>query len=239
MKKIMIFLAAWKRPEITEICFMGIERMRDNRMFDVDAMAVISEPSMIDLCYKYGIKWCMHENLPLGKKKNYGLTQAMTHQFDYLLEIGSDDLVKNDIFELYAPHFDAGKDVIGLSEFVMMNSVDGECRKWSHDTGAFGVGRAISRRALDGMKLDEGYKLWDDTINRGLDNNSNFRLAIAGFLGIRVHSDEPVAIDIKSDENIHRYDFTPGGAPYDHGKAISGLSYAEKCALKSLSHVAV
>lgn len=216
---------------------MGIERLRNNDLHEVDAVAVISEASMMELCEKYRVKWCMHENLPLGKKKNYGLTYAMRFDFDYLLEIGSDDLIKNSIFDVYAPWW-GKKDVLGLTDFVMMNSEDGECRKWHHDRGAFGVGRAISRVALESMKTLDGYKLWDDKINRGLDNNSNFKLAFNGFLEARVHATEPVAIDIKSDENINRYDFTPGGDPYDYAKAISGLSYAELCALKSL-HVTV
>ena len=82
--KLLLFLAVWQRPVITEICFMGLERLRKN--FNVDAFAVISEDSMKPLCKKYSIDYCMHENLPLGSKKNYGLTQAMKKDFDFLVD---------------------------------------------------------------------------------------------------------------------------------------------------------
>ena len=79
--RLMIFLAVWKRPEITEICFMGINRLRKSGLFPIEAMAVISEESMKPLCKKYGIDYVMYKNEPLGEKKNYGLREAMKKDF--------------------------------------------------------------------------------------------------------------------------------------------------------------
>ena len=125
--KLMFFLAAWRRPEITEICFLGIKRLKAQQVHDIQCVAVISEASMIPMCKAYGIEWCIHENLPLGRKKNYGLTYAMRFDFDYMIEIGSDDILKNDFLRVYDPWF-GKRDIIGLSKFVMMNSETGECR---------------------------------------------------------------------------------------------------------------
>lgn len=215
---------------------MGIDRLRELGIHEIDCVCVISEESMIPLCEKYGVKWCMHQNLPLGRKKNYGLTHAMCFDFEYLIELGSDDILKDEFLEAYS-HSWFKYHVISLQEMVMLNSENGECRKWT--TGGIGVGRAISRIALESVKEFDGYKLWSDGINRGLDNDSTFRLARNGFLEKRVSLPEPVAIDIKSEVNIHQYDFTPGGVPYDYTKAISGLSYAELCALKDMQRVTV
>lgn len=231
--KLMFFLAAWKRPDITEICFMSINRLRSLGVHEIDCVAVISEASMIEICERHGIKWCMHENLPLGRKKNYGLTHAMRFDFDHLIEIGSDDVLKNDFLTVYDPWW-GKRDILGMTQFVMMNSENGECRLWNHSNGTFGAGRSISRVALESCKELDGYKLWSDGINRGLDNDSTFRLAEKGFLEKRVKTDIPLLIDIKSSENINRYDFTPGGTTYEYAKAISGLSYEEVCALKDL-----
>jgi hypothetical protein len=87
--KILIYLAVWKRPQITELCFLGIQRLR--RSFNVEALAVISEEEMKPLCEKYGVHWVMYKNEPLGEKKNYGLRKAKEFDFEYLMEIGSDD----------------------------------------------------------------------------------------------------------------------------------------------------
>lgn len=145
--KILVFLAVWKRPEITEICFVGINRMIKNSRFPIEAFAVISEESMIPLCNKYNIKWTFYKNDPVGEKKNHGLNEAMKLEWDYLLEIGSDDLVKDELVELYAPYF--GKyDLFGTKDAIIINSKDGMCRRLKSDT-TYGLGRCMSRKVLE------------------------------------------------------------------------------------------
>jgi hypothetical protein len=221
--KLLIFLAVWKRPEITEICFMGIRRLQKVAGFHVESFAVISEPSMIPLCEKYGVGWCMYKNQPLGDKKNYGLRQAMKKDFDYLVEIGSDDILKNGFLNLY--NWD--RDVFGLGDFIMMNTKDGECRRLSKQHAYYGVGRAISKRALEAVQ-----ELWNNKLNHGLDNQSTFLLARRGFLEKRVSSHEPVAIDLKSDVNI--WPFERKGIAYDTNLALNDLSEEEITAIKNL-----
>lgn len=144
--KILVFLAVWKRPEITEICFVGLNRLIKNSRYPIEAFAVISEESMIPLCNKYKIKWTFYKNEPVGEKKNHGLNEAMKLEWDYLLEIGSDDLVKNELIELYAPNF--GKyDLFGTKDAIVINSEDGMCRRLKSDT-TYGLGRCMSRKAV-------------------------------------------------------------------------------------------
>lgn len=145
--KILVFLAVWKRPEITEICFMGLERLRNNSSLPIEAFAVISEETMIPLCNKYGIKWTMHPNEPVGNKKNHGLNEAMKLEWDYLIEIGSDDLIKDELIELYRPLM--GKvEMFGTKDAIIINSVDGICRRLRSDT-PYGLGRCISRSVFE------------------------------------------------------------------------------------------
>lgn len=145
--KLLVFLAVWKRPEITEICFVGINRLIRNSQIPIQAFAVISEKSMIGLCEKYNIKWTFYKNEPVGEKKNHGLNEAMKLEWDYLLEIGSDDLVKDELVQLYTPFF--GKyDLFGTKDAIIINSEDGMCRRLKSDT-TYGLGRCISRKALE------------------------------------------------------------------------------------------
>lgn len=145
--KVIVFLAAWKRPEITEICFVGINRLRKNSRLPIETMCVISEESMIPLCEKYNIRWTFFENNPLGAKKNHALNEAMKLEWDYLLEIGSDDLVKDELLVLYEPLM--GKyDLFGTKNAVIINSENGECRRLQSDTN-YGLGRCMSRRVLE------------------------------------------------------------------------------------------
>jgi hypothetical protein len=222
MRKLLFFLAVWKRPEITEICFMGLDRLKKSTMWNVDAFAVISEESMIPLCERYGVKWVMHDNLPLGKKKNFGLSEALKEDFDYLVEIGSDDIFKNEFLNLYT----WDRDVFALADFVMLNTQDGECRRLSKHHAYYGTGRAISKKAL----LQMG-PLWKDKLNHGLDNDSTFALAKKGFLEKRVPS-EPVVIGLKSEVNI--WPFEKKGSEYPLEKALEGLSDQEVNAIRCL-----
>jgi len=146
--KILIFLAAWRRPEITEICFMGIDRLRKSGLYPIDTMCVISEKSMIPLCKKYNIDFVIHKNEPLGEKKNVGLNYAMLKSWDHLLEIGSDDILKTEILEAYRPYFEKGVELFGIKDLVFMNSENGECRRYKTNT-VFGAGRVMKRSTIE------------------------------------------------------------------------------------------
>lgn len=145
--KVLIFLAAWKRPEITEICFMGINRLRKNSRLPIETLVVISEESMIPLCNKYDIRWTFYKNDPLGEKKNHGLNEAMKLEWDYLVEIGSDDLIKNELLELYYPFMERGESFFGTKDAVIIDSNNGNCRRLKSDT-PYGLGRCISRKVI-------------------------------------------------------------------------------------------
>ena len=228
--KLMIYMALWKRPEITEICFAGVNRLRDSGLFPLDCFAVLSEESMIPLCEKYDVKYVYHQNLPLGEKKNFGLFHAYKREWDYIIEIGSDDVLKTEYLHHFAPYF--GKvDLLGINNFVYINSADLACRQYKGVT-SYGLGRAISRRAIDKV----GTSIWNARLNKGLDNSSNFYMARHGVLEHRVKSDMPLAIDIKSDENIWEFNYLYG-KEYPLEEALKGLSESEISKLYALCSI--
>lgn len=145
---VLIFLAAWKRPEITEICFMGINRLRKNSRLPIETLVVISEESMIPLCNKYNIRWTFYKNDPLGEKKNHALNEAMKLEWDYLVEIGSDDILKDELLDLYYPLMMEGRSFFGTKDAVVINSENGSCIRLRSDT-PYGLGRCISRKTLE------------------------------------------------------------------------------------------
>ena len=179
---VLIFLAAWKRQAITEICFMGINRLRKNSRFPIEALCVISEEEKIPLCEKYGIRWTFYKNDPLGEKKNHGLDEAMKIEgWEYLLEIGSDDLVKDELLRMYSGYF--GKyDYFGTKDAVIINSESGDCRRLKSDT-TYGLGRCLSRKVIEkvchGVDViaKEGIMARGRTVGKG--NKGFFPLLVA------------------------------------------------------------
>jgi hypothetical protein len=225
--RLLIYLAVWKRPEITEICFMGIDRLRQQGKHEIDALAVISEDEMIPLCEKYGIRWVMHENFPLGRKKNFGLKEAMKLDFDYLVEIGSDDLLKNEFLD---NDFDGHVTV--PSSAVLLDTRTGKARMITQRDAKFGAGRVFSKEAI-AATVNDG--MFDNNQNKGLDGLSWFRLAQKGYLESHRRFLEPVVIDLKSNQNIWKFsDLEDRGIEYPISKALKGLSEQEINAIKCL-----
>lgn len=229
--KILIYLAVWKRPEITELCFRGIKRLQAHPDFSIQALAVISEDEMIPLCEKYGIAWTMYKNDPLGEKKNFGLQKAKEFDFDYLMEVGSDDLILSELLDDYKKYL--GKDFFGISDAAYINSETGECRRLISKS-TYGAGRMISRKALDKCN----WFLWQDRLNRGLDNNSVFALQRRGINYERVKPmDFPGVIDVKSQANIWKFNYYLG-VEYDINQVLKRISEPEKEILESLYVIA-
>jgi len=206
---------------------MGIARLRMTSKHHIQAFAVISEPEMIPLCEQYGVDWVMTHNEPLGNKKNYGLSVAMQrHTFDYMVEIGSDDLLKNEFLDLYP----WDRDVMMLSEIYFLNSETGGCRLFRAGGPKIGAGRAISWKALQ-----QYTPLWHERQGRGLDGFSTLRLCTFGLLPKCFKSAKALAIDIKSAVNIWGYrQVQMLGTPVALEEVLEGLSEDELTGIQCL-----
>lgn len=222
--KLLFMIPLWQRPVITEICFMGLNRLRKVGLHEIEVLAVISEEEMKPLCDMYNIRYVMHENQPLGKKKNYGVECALKLDWDYLIELGSDDVLKNEYLTLY----DWDRDLMCLQDAVWLDSKTGSARRIRDRTGKFGAGRAISRAAVEKI-----HPLWNAQKFNGLDGNSVFNLGKKGILGKAYESQKPLVIDIKSEVNI--WPFQKVGHPYTFEESIEGLSEEEITAIKCLA----
>jgi hypothetical protein len=164
----------------------------------------------------------MTDNTPLGKKKNYGLKEASNFKWDYMIEIGSDDIVTDDLLDQYIEYYDK-YDAFGVQDICYVESVNLECRRFNSKLSTYGAGRIISRKAIEKMQ----WKLWDDKINRGLDNDSIRNLKSKNINYFKVPPmDDPGVIDVKSDENIWKFNYFLGSG-YDINKILNKLSQFE------------
>ena len=146
--KILILIPCWKRPEITEICFRGLQRLRRSSLVDIDTLTIISEPDYRELTKRYNIRNTFFVNTPLGRKKNHGLQVAMKKKWDYLMEINSDDLIHTSLIEeVYLPHLEKGEDYLGIENFCFLNSETGQMKQYASKT-VYGIGRIYSRKAV-------------------------------------------------------------------------------------------
>ena len=144
--KIAILTPCWKREHITRLAFMGIDRIRKESGFTILPFAVISEKSMEALCEEFNIKYFYYKNDYLGEKKNFLLEKMLQFEWDYIMEIGSDDIVSTDLFSVYEDEFKMQTPYFGLRDIFIVDSRDGRCKKSKIDL--FGAGRCVHRSVV-------------------------------------------------------------------------------------------
>ena len=145
------------------------------------------------------------DNCMLGKKMNKGIKMAMNLKPDYVMNLGSDDLIHPDLIDLYMPYINARTMVFGLNRLYFHNLKDGKTVHFSYynNPHVVGAGRMIHVDALMMVMLEYG-GLYRNKINRCLDANSGERLRECGYKEIAVDpGDFPMVVDLKSDININ------------------------------------
>lgn len=268
--KILVFTPVWKRPEITKAYCLGIQRLK--KSFDVDVLCVLSPEDDSDnkvLLEEYDIQYILHRN-KLGEKKNAGLQHALTLDFDYLLEMNSDDIIADELLETYRDLMKKGENFIGIRNFVFYDSENGKSKQCKSTT-LFGIGRAYKKEALIeasrcvdvvmeetvtttlnhykkgnwyivhpsnvikemNVLSDEYNRLWDDHADRGMDNFSKGVFERVGILPTVIETPKPLAMDVKSQENLWSFTDMPGES-YDSKEILGLLSEQERIYLDGL-----
>jgi hypothetical protein len=143
--KVLCLTALWQRPEITEICFRGLCRLREEDGFELTALAVHSG-GFDELCHLYDVIPVEHRNLPLGEKWNFGLKEALKYDWDYLLTLGSDDLLSRELLRTYTWQDEAA----GLNRCGVVDTLTGQTAIFENNY-AIGCGRVIRRDVIERM----------------------------------------------------------------------------------------
>jgi hypothetical protein len=219
--KILIFTPVWRRPDVLRIYCAGIRRLRSE--FNIDVFCVCSpedDSGTKRILKENDIEYCEHPNV-LGAKKNFGLEKAMERDFDYLLELNSDNIVKNELIESYLQR---SEDFIACGNFAFVDLKTGRAKKYHFKKGTkyrtvFGIARMYKREAIEGLKL------WKDNAIIGMDNHSEMVLSQNGVNPTIIDFKKPVAFDLKSDLNLWNYDSMKGE---EIKFSKSGLSNEEK-----------
>lgn len=202
--KILTFTPVWQRPEIFEICLAGIKRLikHDPKRFQITPFFIISEGWAAQLLNKHKFAYIYHQNQPLGAKKNAGIRYALDNfEFDYIMEIGSDDLLTNNYLELIEPYIAEGKPQFHPSSVYFIDARTGKTAFWETDK-VLGAGRCISREAI--RQVVNRTELWEPIGRRGMDTYSWKQLLKQGIGNTIIKTTEIYALDIKSDVNINQ-----------------------------------
>jgi glycosyltransferase involved in cell wall biosynthesis len=163
--KILILTCLWKRPEVFEIFKENIKILKEK--YDVDLLVVGSEGEVsANLCKEY--HYVEAPNQPLSNKWNAGIKFAENLTWDYLLILGSDDII-NDL-QFYYDKINEGFDFVGALDCWTYNLANDKIYYFkgyeNYRKGeSVGAGRLISRRIIESMN----YELWDTGLKSSLD----------------------------------------------------------------------
>ncbi len=152
--KILFFIPVWQRLEVTRLCYEGLQRFRryakDMHGWETSVMIVSSEVEHIDLARRYGFNEEMIPNKPVGNKFNTGLQKALSYSdWDYLFQLNSDDLLANELSDLFAPLFATQCPFFGINKLYFYDLPTGRMKYYEYLDGC-GI-RVISRAVIESV----------------------------------------------------------------------------------------
>ena len=134
---------------------------------------------------------------------NKGLEKVLEYDFEYLLQMNSDTLLAEEFFHVY----DWQADYMGSREVTFVDTKSGKCKHFKYDEmTVIGAGRVFSKACLMDVSRQLSGSLWEGWRNMGLDNSSDFNMIKCGYQAEVYDMNPGIILDLKSDENIWKYD---------------------------------
>lgn len=162
-----------------------------------------------------------HQGETLGAKLNRALqslrgnllnTQSppremYSNPFDYCMVLGSDDLLRPQIWGYIRTAIDEGLQFFGFNECAIYDRINHRAKIWNYGPATIGAGRCISRKLVEAC----GWELWGSAKNNGIDNSMDaIVMRKAGAFASIIPTLRPVICDIKDGDNLNSFDQVPG-----------------------------
>lgn len=207
MPKIGIVTINYNRPRILDLWLASMDRLR--KECGSMPVVVVSERGDAAACADHGVHHIYQENEPVSFKWNTGVQWLMEQGVDYVMIVGSDDIVSNDLMRNIWAAAEGGYDVIGVDKLCFYGNIRGRSGLLIplHQHHMLGVCKTISRSVLEpinGVICPTGR-------NYGMD------ALVAKTIAPYVKSTKIVdglVVDVKSRRNINRLTYWVGKIPH-------------------------
>jgi glycosyltransferase involved in cell wall biosynthesis len=163
--KILILTCLWKRHDVFEVFKEKIRILQSK--YNIDLLVVGSEGEISkSLCSEF--HYVEAPNQPLSNKWNEGIKYAKDLEWDYIMILGSDDII-NDL-QFYYDCISEGYNFVGALDCWTYNIYTDKIYYFAgytnHRRGeSVGAGRLISRGIIEQMN----YELWNTGLKSSLD----------------------------------------------------------------------
>jgi len=200
MPVILILTPFWRRPDITRI---WAEWIKLTTGYNIRVLAVLSPEDEFfeeNRAILSDFDRVLYKNKPLSEKLNAGINYALTLKWDYLMNLGSDDLLHPLIWNLYEPYIKSEEPFFGLKRvyfFDMEKKRLGQAKEYF-----WGAGRMIHRSVIEKIGC-----LYTPGRERGLDCDSKDRIVSKYHYLALDTEDFPYVVDLKTWDSLNDYDF--------------------------------
>jgi len=167
MKKrnILIFTAFHNRAHISQLYWYGIERLRKN--FNIKVLSIISDDSNKTLAEKHSDFIVETENKPLGKKLNTGLKKVLELDFDFMVQLGSDNLITDRLMSVYEFYFNSGCQLFGAANTILFDSVSKQVQTFDFGNVWSASSKSLLNKVCNTKKLQMLHSLSGANFNYG------------------------------------------------------------------------
>ena len=202
--KIGILSCIYGRPEVTDIFGHGLARLRDK--FGITPLIVGSEgEESKNVAQKHGLLYIEYSNRPLGSKFNAGMVALKSYKPDYVMVLGSDDLISDSFMKVFIREMKKGYDLIGTLDCYFYSPAHKRIGYWDGYSNprkgeTIGMGRTLSKKLLEKCN----WIPWVHRLNQGLDGSMMSRINThkPNVSKICVKTEDIFCLDIKTEGNI-------------------------------------
>lgn len=208
--KILVLSTAYNRPNTEAIFHKFAHRIYEDHGAET---LLVNSGTDINLSFEKGVSMVNWANEPLSNKWAYGLSLTKRMDWDYLLILGSDDIMSDGCFHIYDKYIDQGYDMVCWKDIYFYHIQKKHLKYWAGYEGeregeSIGAGRLIKREVIEGLD----YKLWDEGMAYGLDGSMSRRLAPLNLKTkiLSLKETKEFMVDIKSEKNVSPFNSYTG-----------------------------
>ena len=198
--KISMVTGVWKRPDVFEMFAKGVH----NLGIEIDVIVSGSEGEQSrKMVEAHGFHYIEIPNQPLAKKMNATTLKAKELGSDYVICMGSDDIMSPELLKHFQIAMSAGYDYIGITDLYFYDTVSKKAAYWGgyrdrHRRGVCaGPCRAISKKLMNTWGW-QPWKVGDDAmLDNSMERQPKGRQKIFNLKRLGCY-----ALDIKSSTNM-------------------------------------
>jgi len=191
----------FRRPQILKLFCASIKRLRAEVGINFPVICV-SEAVDATICSQYEIGHIVYPNTPSSEKWNVGCEYLRQIGVDYVVVMGSDDIMSTQCLRNIMSEMDNDVDVIGVKGLYVYDT-DGDYRgTLKHITSKklLGVGKTINKRVLDAVN----WRPWECSVPRNSGTDAVASRNIFPYVKTTAVV-EGVIVDCKSKESLNKF----------------------------------